>query len=262
MCTVLLRLAPDAPWPVLVAAVRDEFADRAWDPPAAHWTGAWAGLVGGRDATAGGTWLAVDPSPSRPAVAALLNGTRRPPLPHGGARPTRGTLALDVLTGRATLDDEALVDYDGFHLLVATLDGAEMWSWDGSTLRHRHLEPGNHILVNLGVDVADDPLVPHFAPLLAALPDPLITTGAPTQVAWAPWTDLLRGDGLEPDDPRALIVRREVEGRIYASTSASLVALGRDRVRYDFSGDPTNVGAWHEVAVVGPGGIEPPTEEL
>lgn len=247
MCTVLLRLAPDALWPVLVAAVRDEFADRAWDPPAAHWTGGWTGILGGRDATAGGTWLAVDPSPSRPAVAALLNGTRRGPLEDGRTRPTRGTLALDVLTGEAALDDESLADHDGFHLLFATLDGADMWSWDGSTLRHRTLPAGNHIIVNLGVDVADDPLVPHFAPLLAALPDPLLAPGASSIEAWEPWTDLLGGDGLEPDDPRALIVRREIEGRIYASTSASLVALGAERVRYEFSADPTDSDAWREV---------------
>ncbi|HJR26692.1 MAG TPA: NRDE family protein, partial [Acidimicrobiales bacterium] len=62
MCTVLLRVDPGSPWPVLLGAIRDEFVDRPWDPPARHWSGPWAGLVGGRDAKAGGTWLAVDPA--------------------------------------------------------------------------------------------------------------------------------------------------------------------------------------------------------
>src|SRR5256714_4879658 len=74
MCTVLLRFAPGTSCPLLFGAVRDEFVDRSWDPPAAHWGGR---LLGGRDRSAGGTWLAVDPD--RPAVAAVLNGGRLPP---------------------------------------------------------------------------------------------------------------------------------------------------------------------------------------
>jgi uncharacterized protein with NRDE domain len=91
VCTVLLRLAPDQPWPLLLAAVRDEFLERAWDPPGRHWPASAADLIGGRDRTGHGTWLAVrpGPAPDKPAVAALLNGRRLPPPAHG-ARPTRG----------------------------------------------------------------------------------------------------------------------------------------------------------------------------
>src|SRR2546423_12778633 len=79
MCTVLLRFAPGTAQPLLFGAVRDEFVDRAWDPPATHWGGR---LLGGRDRSAGGTWLAVDPD--RPAGAAVLNGAPPPPPPHRG----------------------------------------------------------------------------------------------------------------------------------------------------------------------------------
>jgi hypothetical protein len=250
VCTVLLRFDPEAEWPILLGAIRDEFADRPWDPPAAHWVGAWRHLLGGRDRTAGGTWLAVDPSADRPAVAALLNGVRRP-VPDHGARPTRGTLALEVLaSGRVPTGDE-VAGYDGFHLLLATRRGVEVWSWDGEAMEHRVLDPGDHILVNLGVDTDDDPLVPHFAPLLAATPSPVLGPG-PTLEAWEPWPDLLAGDGLDGDDPRALVVRREIEGRTYASTSASLVGLSADGVRYDFSGAPADPDAWSEVSSASP----------
>src|SRR5690606_17088564 len=157
-------------------AVRDEFVARPWDPPATHWDGPWAGIVGGRDRTAGGTWLAVDPD--RPALAALLNGLRRPPL-ESGARPTRGTLALEVLTTGAVPDGDAIADYDAFHLLLATPDGATVWSWDGEQRREQPLAPGDHLLVNLGVDATEDPLVDHFRPLLAATPDPAFEADGP-----------------------------------------------------------------------------------
>jgi len=80
MCTVLLRFAPGTAQPLILGAVRDEFMDRPWDPPAAHWPSA-PGVIGGRDRQAGGTWLAV--APGSRSVAALLNGVPLPPLPPG-----------------------------------------------------------------------------------------------------------------------------------------------------------------------------------
>lgn len=246
MCTVLLRFAPGSRWPVVLGAIRDEFAARAWDPPERHWPGA-PHLWGGRDRLAGGTWLAVDPSPERPAVAALLNGIRRPPPPDDAPRPTRGSLVIDALAGTSLPDPASVADFDGFHLLLATPEAVRVWSWDAEHLVVHDLTPGDHILVNLGVDTPDDPLVPHFEPLLAAVPAPLLPAGAPPLEAWSPWTDLLAGDGLDPADPRALLVHREIEDRTYASTSASLVALGADHARYAFNPIPTDLHTWYEV---------------
>lgn len=255
MCTVLLRLRPDAPWPLLVAAVRDEFLDRPWDPPAAHWP-TYPSLVGGRDRLAGGTWLAVDPI--RPAVAAVLNGVRLPPDP---SRPSRGMLPLAALTDSLPASFEG---YDGFHLVIGTVASVVVLSWDGVSLVRRELAPGDHIIVNAGVDTTEDPLVPHFAPLLAALPDPplaganvpLADVPLTTAAAWGSWLDLMRGDGLPPDDPRALLLYTEVDGskpgmeqfagRIYGSGSEALVALAPGRVRYDFTPTPLTP-AWHPI---------------
>src|SRR5262245_37407857 len=112
----MLRFAPGSRWPLRLAAVRDEFTERAWDSPAAHWP-SQPDVWGGRDRTAGGTWLAVDRS--KPAVAALLNGVRRDPPEDGAPRPTRGALPLAALAERSgvvpgIVDDEALAAYDGF----------------------------------------------------------------------------------------------------------------------------------------------------
>ena len=246
MCTVLLRFQPDTDWPLLLAAVRDEYLLRPWDLPAAHWPDS-PGLVGGRDRTAGGTWLAV--RPDGPAVAALLNGVPlRSASSERPARPSRGGLPLAALTGELPTTAQ-LRTYDTFHLLLGTRDRLRLWSWDGTDLTSADLAPGDHIVVNLGLDTMDDPLVPHFAPLLSACPTPPLA-GTDTATAWDGWVDLLRGDGLAPDDPRALIERREVAGHTYGSTSASLIALGRETLRYDFTATPESP-SWAPVAVTG-----------
>ena len=240
---------------MLLAAVRDEFLERAWDPPGRHWPASAADLIGGRDRTGHGTWLAVRPGGARQsgaAVAALLNGVRLP-APAYGARPTRGGLPLTVLAGGPDLDVDDLAGYDGFHLLRADADGAVVWTWDGAELSRLDLPPGDHIIVNAGVDRTDSALVEHFGPRLAALPAPDPRSGRDTLAAWGSWLDLLRGDGLPGDDPRALIVRRTFvtdsgDELVYGSSSASLVAIGRDdAVRFDFTAHPADP-QWYEVS--------------
>jgi hypothetical protein len=248
VCTVLLRLDPDASWPLLVGAVRDEFVGRPWRPPAPHWPG--TPYIGGMDLVGGGTWLAVDPGAS--AFAALLNG---PPLPAAAsARPTRGTLVLTTLaTGQAPSDPSA---YDSFHLLFGTPRRCELWSWTGDAFTHRSVSPGAHIVVNLGLDAPEDPLVGHYAPLLAATHDPDPDPGRRTEAAWDGWVTLLSGDCLSPEDPRALIVARHHRGAPYGSTSGTLLAMRDGSVRYDFTANPGPDAVWQEIAVgqTGPGG--------
>jgi hypothetical protein len=267
VCTVLLRFAPGTAAPVLLAAVRDEFVDRSFDPPAAHWP-EFPGVVGGRDRTAGGTWLAV--RPATPVVAALLNGPRLPEVP-GRPRPTRGALPLRTAFGQDPPVPDQIDGYDGFHLLRATRSNAVLWSWDGVGVTRTEIEAGDHIIVNAGLDAPGVALVTHFTPLLRRLPPPPLVaagrrsaeppgrpTGAVptggeiggqtdgTEQAWGAWVDLLQGAGLAPDDPRALLIRREHAGRSYGSTSACLVALTEDSIRYDFTGTP-ETPSWSQV---------------
>ena len=230
MCTVLLRFDPDAAWPVLLAAVRDEYLARPWEPPAEH----WPGRFGGRDSTAGGTWLAVDPA--RPSVTALLNGFPHLPTPAVGDRPTRGSLPLAPVLP----PDEILRSFDTFHLVHAEPTEVTVTTWDGVNVTHRHLEPGDHVIVNQGVDVND------FARLRAvATPDP--KPGGTTAEAWADWTALLTGGEFTGAAVRPLLVRREVDGLLYGSSSASLVAIGEPGVRYDFTANPGPAAVWDEI---------------
>ncbi|GHJ42880.1 hypothetical protein Cs7R123_02220 [Catellatospora sp. TT07R-123] len=255
MCTAIISVDPGARVPVLLAAVRDELAGRAWDLPGAHWPDR-PGIVAGRDRAAGGTWLAVQAADGR--VACLLNGFGRGC--PGAARRSRGELPLAVAAGEG-LDRARLPCYDPFHLVTADTDTVVLSSWDGAALRTRRLGAGLHLIVNSGLEGRDDqhpgnPTSPadmaarvaHFRPLLLAAPRPDPDDGT-TAEAWAGWLPVVEGGGLAPADPRALLIRRtDRERRVFRSQSVSLLAIGDGTVRYDFTAAPAT-GTWHRVPV-------------
>lgn len=246
MCTAILSFEPSAP--VLLAGIRDEIVDRAWEPPGRHWPD-HPGLTGGRDLAAGGTWLAVAPAAQR--VACVLNG--RGQMAPERSRRTRGVLPL-LVAEHGKLDPAGLADFDPFHLLSTEPGRAVLWSWDGAELAERQLPAGLHIIVNSGLDGDamdhERARIAHFLPRLrgARRPDP--RPGDPVPLAWGAWLPLLNGDGLGPQDPGALIVRRDLgDGRIWGTTSISLVALSPDGPRYDFTAAPGDPDAWYPVPV-------------
>jgi transport and Golgi organization protein 2 len=292
MCTVVLSIEPGLP--VLVAGVRDELHDRAWEPPGRHWP-QYQGLIGGRDLLAGGTWLAVSPDDLR--VACVLNGIGQPA--PAATRRSRGVLPLVAAAGKP-LDRVMLADLDPFLLVVAEPDRASVQTWDGRHLAERALPAGLHMIVNSGLasqtsdgeqpradlaggtspgaertfaqspaaqpraaqpSAAQPPAaqppdgrehevarVRHFLRRFgsAARPDP--RPGMPLATAWGEWFPLVNGDGIGPDDRRALIVRRDLgDARTWGTTSISLVALAPGRLRYDFTGRPGDQAAWYSV---------------
>ncbi|MHB1430648.1 MAG: NRDE family protein [Streptosporangiaceae bacterium] len=264
MCTAILSVEPGRP--TLVVGVRDELTDRSWQPPARHWPD-YPALVGGRDLLAGGTWLAVDPEHRR--VACVLNGRGR--MAPAEQRESRGTLPLRAASGQS-LEVAGLARLDPFHLLTIGDAGAVLRTWDGARLAERNLGPGLHMVVNSGLAadltepgaaaaVPDGPAgatpngqarevarIGHFLRRFRSAARPVPVPGKPVPDAWADWFDLVNGDGLALDDDRALILRRDLpDGRVWGTTSLSLVALGQGGLRYDFTGSPGAARAWYPV---------------
>jgi hypothetical protein len=166
--------------------------------------------------------------------------------PPADGRRSRGELPLAALRDRTlALRPEELARFDGFHLLLATGDGATVWTWDGRALERDEVAPGHHVLVSAGLDPAGHPRASFSAAGFARI-------GA-EPVEWPTWHALLAAAAVPPDDERALLLRREIDGRVYASGATSLVALARDRVRHDFSGSPHDPGSWRTVTAVEPG---------
>jgi uncharacterized protein with NRDE domain len=119
MCTVVVLRRPGHPWPLLLAANRDEMRDRPWQPPARHWPDR-PRTVAGKDDLAGGAWLGLNDAG---VVAGILNRANSLG-PRAGKR-SRGEIVLEALdhasasaaaTRIARLEPAA---FRGFNLVVA-----------------------------------------------------------------------------------------------------------------------------------------------
>jgi uncharacterized protein with NRDE domain len=87
----------------------------------------------------------------------------------------------------------------------------------------------------------------RFGPKFAAH-RPSGDPAATIEDAWGDWLTLGRGDGLTDADAAAIVVRRELpDGRVWGTTSVSLVALGPGRLRYDFQPVPADPATWYAV---------------
>jgi hypothetical protein len=242
--------------PLLLLGFRDELTDRPWQPPARHWPG--SPLVGGRDEQAGGTWLAVHPQ--IPRVACILNARGEPAAPEN--RRSRGELPLRAAADgpraleRLPEDPGTLARYDPFFLICADLVpavSALMLSWDGTRAALESLEPDRtHLITNAGHTYPQagehaDAKAEHFGAKFAAhRPD--ADPDATIKDAWGDWLTLAGGDGLSDTDPAAIVVRHELpDGRVYGTTSVSLVALGAGGLRYDFQPVPSDPTTWYSV---------------
>ena len=263
MCTVVVSLAPEDRVPLLLLGIRDEFTGRPWQPPARHWPAPqWSPLIGGLDEQAGGTWLAVHPDLRR--VGCILNG--RGEFAPPDRRRSRGELPLRAAAeGRQALqklheDPDTLGSYDPFYLVCADLNpfpSVLLLGWDGQNSALTELEPATHVLTNAGHmypaasdnrQKPPDEKAARFGPKFAAH-RPSGDPAATLEDAWADWLTLAGGDGLSAAEPGAIIVRRELpDGRVWGSTSVTLVALAADGgLRYDFQPEPSDPATWYQV---------------
>ncbi|WP_028647048.1 NRDE family protein [Nocardiopsis sp. CNT312] len=261
MCTVIVGFDPGADTPLVIAAVRDEMRDRPWDGPGRHWPD-HPDAVGGRDRSAGGTWLAVDTARAR--TAALLNGWPWDGrMPWEGTYPaSRGDLPLRALAqhGRDALAEVDAGRYAPFHLLDADAHRAVLHSWDGRRLDTRPLSAGVSVIVNTGLDPAAPRVVRHRPEFARTRPDPAGLAAAPdTGEIWGDWVDLLAAAARDTPrsagtggagDPSGLIAHAELgDGKVWATGSVTLVAADAGTVRHAFTTDPADSRSWRVVDV-------------
>jgi hypothetical protein len=243
MCTVLLLLRPDAPWPLLIGANRDERVDRAFDPPGRWWPDA-PGIVAGRDVLGGGSWFGANDDG---VVATIVNGMDRlGPLP---GKTSRGALVLRALRerdARTAADALGALDadrYRGFTVLVADRREAFAVVSDERTIRVAPLAPGHHLATPDGVDLPDSPrYAAHFGAFRDAPPPD------PAREDWSAWIALLRR--ADDEDPhRAMTVA--VPEHAFGTVCSQLLALPADPSAEPvllFANGPPTVAPYRRIA--------------
>lgn len=226
MCTLVILRSPSAPWPVLIAANRDEMAGRPWKKPGRHWPDR-PEVVAGLDELAGGSWMGMNQTG---VVAAILNrvGTLGP---LAGKR-SRGELVLEALDHADAVEAaRALADLDGrayrpFNMMVADNRDAFWLRADGGARIQVHPIPeGLHMLTAQELDDHTSPRIGAYLPRFRAARAP-----DPDRDDWTEWAALLGDGGAGPDGeeaPAMCFLRDNGFGTVSASLIA-LPAIGAD----------------------------------
>ena len=151
MCLIVIgwRCRPDLP--LVVAANRDEWRDRAAEP--AHWWPDHPEILAGRDLKAGGTWMGVTRSGRFAAVTNFRDPSdRRSTARSRGELVTQFLLSPDSPSAFLAAVAARAGEYNGFNLIVG--DGESLWYLGSREAEAREIAPGVHGLSN---HVLDEP---------------------------------------------------------------------------------------------------------
>lgn len=220
MCTVVILRRPAHPWPVLLAANRDEMRSRATLPPGRHWPDR-PEVTAGLDGAAGGSWLGLN---DHGLVAAVMD--RHGTLGREPRKRSRGELVLEALDhAEADAAAEALAElypaaYRPFNLVVADPRRAYWIRHDGGdTIQVTAIPPGLHMLAGSELDDPGHPRVATYLPRFqtAGIPDP-------ERDDWSDWIALM-GERHYPEalGPVAAMVQDQPNG--FQTRSGALIAL-------------------------------------
>jgi uncharacterized protein with NRDE domain len=236
MCLIVFawRVIPTVP--LVAAANRDEFYQRA-TAPAASWA-EHPQIYAGRDLKAGGSWMGI----TQPAVeggssrfAAITN--IRAPSEHRDDAPSRGHLVSDYLAGCMTPQEyvssirEAAAAYNGFNLVLGDRDTLIWFSNRGGDdpRNGQPLEPGVYGLSNALLD-APWPKVLKTKAQFASL----LCLGAPEEAFFEMLSDTTPApDQRLPETGVALDLERmlsavRIESPSYGTRTSTVVKLYAD----------------------------------
>jgi len=208
---------------IRILALRDELTTRAFDDPDQWWPDQ-PDVVGGRDQVAGGTWCA---SNVRTGVTALALNRPHKRVADVGA-PSRGALPLLAVAHEhawtSQLDPSGMAS---FAVVLVTPDRLTAWDFDGTRLTETEQSAGTHMTTSGGVEDGKA--------------DRYLTSFEETDPG--EWRTLIRRDSPSPDLPE-LVVRRELDGVVYATVFGQLIASEPGRLRLDYSRTPWRDDSW------------------
>jgi uncharacterized protein with NRDE domain len=225
MCIAAVYFHEFDPYPLVVAANRDEYFDRPSAPPGMLVTNPI--IIGGKDLLAGGTWLGVN---EHGLAAGILN--RRVEEKHmpSGAR-SRGLLCLDILRLKepsqvcAFLENKSASRYRPFNLFFANAKEAYVAYDHGEEIACLRLEKGLHLLSNTSVYGPLSEKMNHAFPLFSSVADRLEPEKGHS--AWIKTFKGILGDhgpAAHSNDPKDALC---VHTSTYGTVSSSIIFYSR-----------------------------------
>lgn len=140
-------------YPLLLLQNRDEYHNRPTEP-VAWWDG--SEILGGRDAVAGGTWLACSRTGR---VAFITNVLELHPFPEAKSRGELPVLFLESTKSPKEFAEGLVKDahqYNGFNLILADISSKSMVYLsnrpEGEPIVIQEVSPGLHVLSNAKLD--------------------------------------------------------------------------------------------------------------
>lgn len=245
MCTVILLRQPGKAWPLLLAANRDERIDRPWDPPGPHWPDR-RGVIGGRDRSAGGTWMAVNRAG---VVATVLN---RPgslgPAPGKRSRGELPLIALDQANANDAAAAIAALDagaWRPFNMVIADAWNAYFVCGLGSgQATSEALPEGVSMVTAHDPNDLTSPRIARHLPRFIAAPAP-----DPSLGDWASWAVLLGDDGYGPEIGRAEALNVPPEDGFGTVSASLLAAASGGALAWRFAAGPAGLEPFQTVAL-------------
>jgi len=235
MCLIVFAWQVVPGVPLIAAANRDEFYDRA-AAPAAPWPDA-PHIFAGRDLKAGGSWMGITQPPAAvPSRFAAITNVRDPQ-DHDPTAPSRGQLVADFLAGEMTAQQYAAQiapgagKYNGFNLVLC--DGRELvWysnKGGGDARNGKPLEPGIYGLSNALLDSAWPKVLKTKAQFAS-----LLCLGAPEDAYFEMLSDTTRAPDMRlpetgiPLELERLLSAVKIESPNYGTRSSTVVKLFSD----------------------------------
>lgn len=231
MCTIVLLRRPGHAWPLLLAANRDEMAERPWRAPARHWPER-PGVTAGLDLLGRGTWIGVNDAGVTAAVLNRINTLGPAP-----GRRSRGELplaALDHPTARSAAGAIARIDAGAYRPFNMAIADAEVAYWvrctDGSEtgaaeagISVEAVSDGLSMITAYDRNDMRSPRIRRYLPRFAAASAPRPEAGD-----WSDWVSLLAARDFDADaGPGGAMTVITTTG--FGTISSSLLALPAQR---------------------------------
>jgi hypothetical protein len=230
MCTIVILRRPGHPWPLMLAANRDEMLDRSWLAPGRHWPDR-PEVVAGKDETAGGSWLGLN---DHGVVAGVLN--RVDSLGPAPGMRSRGELVLEALdhadasTAANYLSRLDPAAYRSFNLVIADnrdafwlrnlgAEGAAAGGGNAPRVEAFEIPAGVSMITAQDRNDPTSGRIEAYLPLFEAAEPP-----EPKAGRWTAWARLMKaGRPRGSQDPYAAMTI--VTSRGFGTVSSSLMAL-------------------------------------